>query len=32
MNLRPRATLDCHYPAEMFMRAPGRDDLAQAIF
>jgi IS30 family transposase len=31
MNLRPRATLDYHCPAEMFMRALGRDDLAQAI-
>lgn len=31
MNLRPRATLDYHCPAEMFMRAMGRDDLAQAI-
>lgn len=31
MNLRPRATLDYHCPAEMFMRAMGRDDLADAI-
>lgn len=31
MNLRPRATLDYHCPAEMFMRALGRDDLAEAI-
>ncbi|WP_423357697.1 IS30 family transposase [Dyella halodurans] len=31
MNLRPRATLDYHCPAEMIMRALGRDDLAQAI-
>jgi len=31
MNMRPRATLDYHCPAEMFMRALGRDDLAQKI-
>ncbi len=31
MNLRPRATLDYHCPAEMFIRAMGRDDLADAI-
>ena len=31
MNLRPRATLGYHCPAEMFMRAMGHDDLAQAI-
>jgi IS30 family transposase len=31
LNLRPRATLDYHCPAEMFMRAIGRDDLAQQI-
>ncbi|GLQ91463.1 hypothetical protein GCM10007901_04130 [Dyella acidisoli] len=31
LNLRPRATLDFHCPAEMFMRALGRHDLAQQI-
>ena len=31
LNTRPRATLGYHCPAEMFMRALGRDDLAQAI-
>jgi len=31
LNLRPRATLGYHCPAEMFMRALGRDDLAQRI-
>lgn len=31
MNTRPRATLGFHCPAEMFMRALGRHDLAQAI-
>lgn len=31
MNTRPRATLDFHCPAEMFMRALGRHDLAQEI-
>jgi len=31
MNTRPRATLDYHCPAEMFMRALGRPDLAQKI-
>lgn len=31
LNLRPRATLGYHCPAEMFMRALGRDDLAQQI-
>jgi len=31
LNLRPRATLDFHCPAEMFMRAMGRHDLAQQI-
>ena len=31
MNMRPRATLNYHCPAEMFMRALGRDDLADAI-
>jgi IS30 family transposase len=31
LNTRRRATLDYHCPSEMFMRALGRDDLAQAI-
>lgn len=31
LNTRPRATLDYHCPAEMLMRAIGRDDLAQQI-
>jgi IS30 family transposase len=31
LNTRPRATLAYHCPAEMFMRALGRDDLAQQI-
>lgn len=31
LNLRPRATLGYHCPAEMFMRAMGRNDLADAI-
>jgi IS30 family transposase len=31
LNTRPRATLHYHCPAEMFMRAIGRDDLAQQI-
>jgi IS30 family transposase len=31
MNTRPRATLGYHCPAEMFMRALGRPDLAKAI-
>lgn len=31
LNLRPRATLGYHCPAEMFMRALGRDDIAQQI-
>jgi len=31
LNTRPRATLGYHCPAEMFLRAMGRDDLAQAI-
>lgn len=31
LNTRPRATLGFHCPAEMFMRALGRDDLAQEI-
>jgi len=31
LNTRPRATLRYHCPAEMFLRAMGRDDLAQAI-
>jgi IS30 family transposase len=31
LNLRPRATLQYHCPAEMFMHALGRNDLAQKI-
>lgn len=31
MNTRPRATLGFHCPAEMFMRALGRHELAQEI-
>lgn len=31
LNTRPRATLGYHCPVEMFMRALGRDDLAQGI-
>jgi IS30 family transposase len=31
LNLRPRATLHYHCPAEMFMRALGRHDLAKQI-
>lgn len=31
LNLRPRATLGFHCPAEMFMRALGRHDLAKKI-
>lgn len=31
LNLRPRATLDFHCPAEMFMRTLGRHDLADQI-
>lgn len=31
MNMRPRATLGYHCPAEMFMRALGRLDLAKRI-
>jgi IS30 family transposase len=31
LNLRPRATLGYHCPAEMFMRALGREDLATQI-
>lgn len=31
LNLRPRATLGYHCPADMFMRALGREDLAQRI-
>lgn len=31
LNTRPRATLGYHCPAEMFLRAMGREDLAQKI-
>ncbi len=31
LNTRPRATLAYHCPAEMFLRAMGRDDLAHEI-
>ena len=31
LNLRPRATFDYHCPAELFMHALGRHDLAQQI-